>query len=96
MKTFKKNLILLGIVVLLFVTPLVFNKNAEYGGADGYAEEAITEINPNYEPWFESFWEPPSGEIESLLFSLQAGIGAGIIGYYFGFMKGKRKSAYNR
>lgn len=96
LKTSTKNLILLSIVALLFIGPLVFNKNAEYGGADGQAEEAITQINPDYKPWFESFWEPPSGEIESLLFALQAAIGAGVIGYYFGYMKGKRKSAYNR
>ncbi len=29
-------------------------------------------------------WEPPSGEIESLLFALQAAIGAGLVGFYFG------------
>ncbi|WP_198002032.1 energy-coupling factor ABC transporter substrate-binding protein [Archaeoglobus veneficus] len=61
----------------------------EWSGADDKAEEAITEINPNYEPWFSPLWEPPSGEIESLLFSLQAAIGAGIIGYFLGYNRGK-------
>ncbi|NLN22191.1 MAG: cobalt ABC transporter substrate-binding protein CbiN, partial [Syntrophomonadaceae bacterium] len=37
-------------------------------------------------------WEPPSGEIESLLFALQAAIGAGFIGYYLGFVKGRKES----
>jgi cobalt/nickel transport protein len=63
------------------------NKNAEFEGSDGEAEVAIGEIDPGYEPWFSSLWEPPSGEIESLLFSLQAAIGAGVIGYGIGCMK---------
>ena len=35
--------------------------------------------------------EPPSGEIESLLFALQAAIGAIIIGYAFGYWRGQSK-----
>ena len=85
----KKNLFLVGIVVFLAIIPLFLQKDAEFGGADGQAEEAIMEINTNYEPWFNSIWEPPSGEIESLLFSLQAALGAGFIGYFIGFMRGK-------
>ncbi len=87
----KKNIILILLVVVLAIIPLVINKNAEYGGADGQAKEAITEINPGYEPWFSSIWEPPSGEIESLLFALQAAIGSGFIFYFFGYYIGKKK-----
>lgn len=86
----KKNLLLLALVVVLAVFPLFLQKGAEFGGADGQAEELITQINPDYKPWFNSFWEPPSGEIESLLFSLQAALGAGFIGYFIGFSKGKK------
>ena len=89
----KKNILLFLIVVALVIIPLMMNKGAEFGGADGQAETAITEIDPNYEPWFSSFFDPASGEIESMLFALQAAIGAGIIGYYFGFVKGKRVSS---
>ncbi len=32
-----------------------------------------------------------SGEIESLLFALQAAIGAGVIGFGLGYLKGKKK-----
>ncbi|WP_425446737.1 energy-coupling factor ABC transporter substrate-binding protein [Dethiothermospora halolimnae] len=96
MKTSTKNLILLGLVIIIILIPLIFMGNSEFGGADGEAEGVITEISPDYEPWFSSIWEPPSGEIESLLFALQAAIGAGIIAYFFGYMKGKRKSANNR
>lgn len=90
-KMAKTNMILVILAVVLIITPLVINPNAEYGGADGEAETLITEIAPDYEPWFESFYEPPSGEIESLLFSVQAALGAGIIFYYLGYKKGQRK-----
>lgn len=58
-----------------------------WGGADGSAAEIIEASG--YEPWFDPIWEPPSGEIESLFFSLQAAIGAIIIGYFFGYYRGK-------
>lgn len=89
----KKNLILLSFVIILTILPLVFLQDAEFGGADGEAEEAITEIDTNYEPWFNAIWEPPSSEIESLLFVLQAAIGAGFIGYFIGFMRGRAKKS---
>ncbi len=83
----KLNWILLLLAIMLIIIPLIINPQAEYGGADGKAEEAITELSPDYEPWFTSFYEPPSGEIESLLFSTQAALGAGLIGYYLGSRK---------
>lgn len=85
----KKNLLLFGIVVLLTIIPFFIQKGAEFRGADGEAEIAITEIDTNYEPWFSNIWEPPSSEIESLLFALQAVIGGGFIGYFIGFSRGK-------
>jgi len=88
-----KNLLLIALVVLLAVFPLVFKGGAEYGGADGQAEEMIMELQPHYQPWFASFWEPPSGEIESLLFALQAAAGSGFIFFYMGYMLG-RQSKY--
>lgn len=89
-KTKTKNFMLLALTIILIITPLLLNSKAEYGGADGEAENLISEINPDYKPWFSSLYEPPSGEIESLLFSTQAAIGAGFIGYYLGSRKGKK------
>ncbi|MFZ5590951.1 MAG: energy-coupling factor ABC transporter substrate-binding protein, partial [Bacillota bacterium] len=76
----KKNTIIsyllpLILVVLLAVIPLQLKRGAEFSGADSQAEQAITAIAPDYQPWFSSLWEPPSGEIESLLFAVQAGLG---------------------
>ena len=84
MKVWQKNLILIVLVVLLAALPLWLLPNAEFGGADGQAEEAITELNPGYEPWFQPILEPASGEVESLLFALQAAIGAGVVGFVLG------------
>lgn len=92
----KTNLMLLLLIVAIALVPLIFMGDSEFEGADGEAEGVIEEMNPNYEPWFEPLWEPPSGEIESLLFSLQVAIGAGTIGYILGMFKEKKKIANNR
>jgi cobalt/nickel transport protein len=82
----KRNLLLLLAVVILAVGPLLLHgrDGAEFTGSDDQAEAMITQIKPDYQPWAAPIWEPPSGEIESLLFALQAAIGAGLLGYYFG------------
>jgi cobalt/nickel transport protein len=50
----------------------------------------VKEIKPDYKPWFNAIWEPPSPEVESFLFAVQASIGAGFIGYWIGFQRGRR------
>ncbi|WP_333276953.1 MULTISPECIES: energy-coupling factor ABC transporter substrate-binding protein [unclassified Microcoleus] len=89
--TSRQNWILAGAVIILAVIPLAFVRG-EYGGSDDQAEKAITEIQPGYEPWFKHFFEPASGEIESLLFASQAAMGAGVIGYVIGLYKGRSQS----
>lgn len=87
----KQNLMLLVACVLIALSAFALApKNAEFGGSDGGAEAAITEVRPDYEPWFASLYEPASGEIESLLFTLQGSIGVGIITYIIGYHKGKK------
>lgn len=90
---FKKNLFLILIVIVIAVVPLLMIKDSEFGGADGKAEELIQEINPDYKPWASNLIELPGGETESLLFALQAALGAGVIGYVLGYFKGERKNA---
>ncbi|MEG0014460.1 MAG: energy-coupling factor ABC transporter substrate-binding protein [Cellulosilyticaceae bacterium] len=85
------NLLLLALVIAISIVPLFIAKDAEFGGADGEAEVAITEIATDYEPWFQPLIEPASGEIESLLFALQAAIGAGVLAYGFGYLNGRSK-----
>lgn len=88
----KKSWILILLVIVLAIVPLIMANGAEFGGADGQAEAAITEIQPDYTPWVSPIWEPPSGEIESLLFALQAALGTGFIAYYFGLKKGQKST----
>ena len=90
MKLWQKNLILVLLVVLIAAVPLWLCRDAEFGGADGLAEELIVETHPDYEPWFSPIFEPASGEIESLLFALQAALGAGVIGFVLGRMTVKK------
>ena len=89
-----QNILLIIAVVVLAAFPLVYvqhpapdanGESAEiFAGADDSAKDMISEIDPSYKPWFESLIEPASGEIASMLFALQAAIGAGVIGYYIG------------
>jgi len=76
-------------VITLAVAPLIFVRGAEFSGSDDQAEKAITEVKPGYQPWFKPLFEPPSGEIESLLFSSQAALGAGVVGYAIGLYRGR-------
>ncbi|XGI84165.1 energy-coupling factor ABC transporter substrate-binding protein [Halorutilales archaeon Cl-col2-1] len=77
----------IGLLAVLVVGSFVMS-SAAWGGADGQAQEGINQISPGYEPWFNPVWTPPSGEIESLLFSLQAAVGGLAIGYYLGRFRG--------
>lgn len=87
----KNIVIILLICVIIAVLPLIIIQNSEFGGADGMASEFIEETNPDYEVWADPILEPPGGETESLLFSLQAAIGAGIFGYGIGVLKERSK-----
>ncbi|MEH2460935.1 energy-coupling factor ABC transporter substrate-binding protein [Nostoc sp.] len=83
------NWLLVVAVLTLAVAPLIFVRGGEFAGSDDKAEKAITEIQPGYKPWFKSFFQPASSEIESLLFASQAALGAGVVGYAIGLYKGR-------
>ena len=89
-----ENIILAILVIVIIVAPLAMysglgEDQGYFGGSDDQGSDGVAETG--YEPWFSSFWEPPSGEIESLLFAVQAAIGAIIIGYFFGYWRGQGK-----
>ncbi|AAB99091.1 TPA: energy-coupling factor ABC transporter substrate-binding protein [Methanocaldococcus jannaschii] len=91
-----KHIILLAIVAIIIALPLIIyagkgEEEGYFGGSDDQGCEVVEELG--YKPWFHPIWEPPSGEIESLLFALQAAIGAIIIGYYIGYYNAKRQVA---
>lgn len=59
----------------------------EYGGADGAAEEVL--VDAGHSAWFSPVYEPPSGEVASLLFAVQAAVGGLLAGYYIGLLRGR-------
>lgn len=91
------NKVLIALIIILIIIVIapfiIYNGYGEeegyFGGSDDSASGIIEESG--YEPWFSSIWEPPSGEIESLIFAIQAAIGALIIGYFFGYWRGQSK-----
>jgi cobalt/nickel transport protein len=92
----KRTIILLVLVAVIVIFPLaLYNGKGEdqgyFGGADDQGPAYISNTT-GYQPWFQSLWTPPSGEIESLLFATQAAIGAIIIGYVFGYWSCQAKA----
>lgn len=86
----KKNGLLLLLAVLLAVIPLILHPGSDFSGADDKIKTVILADRPDYQPWFTALWQPPSDQVESLLFALQAALGAGVIGYVAGYYRGRR------
>jgi len=89
-KKFWINAALIVLAIVICTVPLIIIQDSEFGGADGAATEAIAEVDPEFEPWFEHIWAPPGGETESLLFCLQAVIGSAVLFGGIGYMVGSR------
>lgn len=91
---------LLAAAVVIAVGSLLYgfsrDAGAEFGGADGQAEEVITGIQSDYEPWFSPLVGELPGEVESGLFAIQAGLGGiilgGAIGWYAGRHRGRKEA----
>lgn len=77
------------VVLALVALPLVIAPNAEFTGTDDNAVTVIQTIDNSYLPWFNGVQLFDSSEITSMFFALQAAIGAGVLGYYIGYSRGK-------
>jgi cobalt/nickel transport protein len=89
---------LLILVFLIAAIPLFALKGAEFGGSDDAGSQMISEIRgTEYEPWFTPVMEifiggELPGEMESLLFCIQTGIGVGILAFFMGrFVERKKR-----
>lgn len=83
-------------LVALFALPLWLDARRSgdgerFGGTDAAATEMIEESDPGYRPWFQPFFAPSGGEVESGLFAMQAAVGAGVFGYAIGTMRGRKR-----
>lgn len=96
-KNAKITIVLLLIAVLIAVVPLFARKGAEFGGSDDAGSVMVEEIQGReYTPWFTPVLEIAlggelPGEVESMLFCLQTGIGVGIIAFVMGRFVERRK-----
>jgi len=88
-----RSIVLLAAAAAIIAAPLaVPGLKGEFKGSDDLGTKAILESRPDYKPWLQPLWKPPSDEVQSLLFSLQAALGAGVLGYVIG----RRHSSPNR
>lgn len=93
----KTVIILLVVAILIAVIPFLALKGAEFGGSDDAGSVMVEEIKgEEYEPWFTPVLEnliggEIPGEIESLLFCIQTGIGVGIIAFFMGRFYERKK-----
>lgn len=89
--------LLIIVTILVAVTPLFFLKGAQFEGSDGAGSEMVDEVTGReYEPWFEPVLETLiggklPGEMETLFFCIQTGIGVGIIAFCFGYLAARKK-----
>lgn len=98
-KSNKKTIVFLIIAaILISLVPFFWlGGSAEFGGSDDAGSEMINEvIEDEYEPWFTPILEniiggELPGEIESLFFCLQTGIGVGIIAFVMGRFVERKK-----
>lgn len=83
-------IVLLIAAILIAVVPFFALKDAEFGGSDDAGSQMVAEIQgEEYEPWFTPILESYlggeiPGEIESLIFCVQTGIGVGILAFFMG------------
>ena len=85
------------IIAILIIVTLAYGatNGFEFGGADDGAKDVVEKVDPGFQPWTKGIWgdyELPS-ETASLLFALQAAIGAIVIGYFIGRHVSKKAAA---
>jgi len=93
-RTTLTNLLLVAAAVAVFALTLAIGTSrGDFTGTDAAATDEIAAVDPDYEPWFTPLWTQPGGEVESGLFALQAGLGAGVLGFALGSLRERRRAA---
>lgn len=93
-------IVLLLLCLVLIVTPVLALRGAEFGGSDDAGSEKVAEITgEEYQPWATPVFEQMlggelPGELESLLFCVQTGVGVGVIAFFLGrFVERKKQES---
>ncbi|MEF9945330.1 MAG: cobalt transport protein CbiN [Lachnospiraceae bacterium] len=93
----KTVIVLLLLAAVIVIMPLFALRGAEFGGSDDAGSVMVEEVQGKaYEPWFTPLLETLidgelPGEVESLLFCVQTGIGVGIIAFFMGRFVERKK-----
>ena len=93
----KKKVILgIALICLIALIPLFVYPNGEFGGSDDAGSQVVEEVDSSYEPWAAPVLETLlgrelPGEVESLFFCIQTGIGVGIIAFIMGRFVERKK-----
>ena len=87
--------LIIAIILIAFI-PLFLLQDAEFGGSDDAGSTVVEEVDSSYEPWATPIFEQIlggelPGEVESLLFCVQTGIGVGIIAFFLGRFVERKK-----
>lgn len=93
-----KTIYIAGFAIVFVMCLVIFvTTSGDWGGSDDSGGEAAEEhgIVPWLTDWIDAITngEGLPGEIESLLFAVQAAIGAVIIGYFIGSARSKKQAA---
>lgn len=88
-------LILIAVVLIAFI-PLFALRDAEFGGSDDAGSTVVEEVDSSFEPIAAPLIETIlggelPGEVESLMFCVQTGIGVGIIAFCMGRLVERKK-----
>lgn len=85
------NGLLIGTVLILLLGPLLVLQGREFSATDGNNTTVIQDIQPDYKPWFEPVIKDSGSEVQTFLFAVQAGLGAGLAGYILGLYQGRAR-----
>lgn len=84
-------------VALIALVPLFALKGADFGGSDDAGSQMVETIRgERCEPWFTPVLEQLTGgelpgEVESLFFCIQTGLGVGVLSFGFGYLVARKK-----
>ena len=94
----KRNIVILLLIAIILIAfvPLFALKDAEFGGSDDAGSTVVEEVDSDFEPIAAPLIETIlggelPGEVESLLFCVQTGIGVGIIAFCMGRLVERKK-----